>query len=97
MLSLLADGKVRLYARVADSFWSLDEAGKFVAADPPEAYYQMASETVPPEMRRSLSAPGAVTWGVTLPRDTVMQLQALMQRHAAGRLLIQGGGEVSLE
>jgi hypothetical protein len=97
MQSLLDAGRVRLYAAVGDNFWLLDRAGDFVPTDPPEAYYRMADDTVPPELRRLLPVPGEATWGVTLPERTIGQLRGFMQRHDNGRLLIQAGGDVSRE
>ncbi len=95
MQSLLESGQVQLYARVEEAFWSPDESGNFIVVDAPAAYYEMAAETVPVSLRSKLRAPGEPTWGVTLPTQTIEQVQGLMARQEAGRLLIQSRGEVT--
>jgi len=88
---LLQAGKVQLYARQGDQFWSLDTGGVAVPAQTPSSYYKMHTETVPLRLRSSVPGNGVgkeITWGVTLPGEAIGQIQRLTAGRKGGNLLI---------
>ncbi len=97
---LLQAGKVQLYAKHGDQFWSVDADGVAVAAQAPSSYYQMHTATVPTRLRGSVpgNAIGTViTWGVTLPTEAIGQIQRLTTGRKGGNLLIAHDGTVALD
>ncbi|MEJ2273925.1 MAG: hypothetical protein P8Y01_05050 [Woeseiaceae bacterium] len=74
------------------SFWD---------ASTPNAFHEMEANTVPAAVVDALSksglAPESVAWGVTLPGRMRGELDALMQEHAGGLLIIGAGGTVHWE
>lgn len=74
------------------SFWD---------ASMPNAFHEMEAATVPDAVVRALARagiePGAVNWGVTLPGKMSTQLEALMQQHRGGSLIIAANGDIHWE
>jgi hypothetical protein len=74
------------------SFWD---------ASTPNTFHEMEANTVPAAVVAALSksglAPASVAWGVTLPGRMRGELDALMQEHAGGLLIIGAGGTVHWE
>ncbi len=74
------------------SFWS---------ASTPNTFHEMEAATVPravvDALARTGSDTGAVNWGVTLPGRMKTRLDALMQAHGGGSLIIGAGGDIRWE
>jgi hypothetical protein len=74
------------------SFWD---------ASMPNSFHEMESGTVPLAVTTALSGsgiePATVNWGVTLPGRMKAQLDALMQQHRAGTLIIGPNGDIHWE
>ena len=74
------------------SFWD---------ASMPNSFHEMEPSTVPGAVADALSRAGAeandIKWGVTLPGRMKAQLDALMEQHRGGALIINADGEISRE
>jgi hypothetical protein len=74
------------------SFWD---------ASAPNTYHEMETTTVPAPVIDALARTGAETseidWGVTLPGKLRSQLDALLQKHSGGALVIGADGNLRLE
>ncbi len=74
------------------SFWD---------ASTPNTFHEMESATVPGAVIEALSRTGAdagsVSWGVTLPGKLKTRLDALMEAHQGGSLIISAGGDIHWE
>ena len=74
------------------SFWD---------ASTPNSFHEMEADTVPAAVVDALVRSGAasvsVQWGVTLPVRMTAQLDALMQEHRGGELIIGAGGNITRE
>ncbi len=74
------------------SFWD---------ASMPNSYHEMESGTVPVAVTTALARngvePETVNWGVTLPGRMTAQLEALMQQHRGGALVIGSSGDIHWE
>ena len=74
------------------SFWS---------ASTPNAFHEMEAATVPRAVVDALARTGSdtddVNWGVTLPGKMKTRLEALMQAHSGGSLIIGAGGDIRWE
>ena len=74
------------------SFWD---------ASTPNTFHEMEAATVPPAVIEALSRTGtdagSVSWGVTLPGKLKTRLDALMQAHQGGSLIIGAGGDIHWE
>lgn len=74
------------------SFWD---------ASTPNTFHEMETGTVPSAVIDALTRTGTaaseVSWGVTLPGKLTAQLDALMQEHRGGSLIIGAGGEIHWE
>jgi len=74
------------------SFWD---------ASTPNTFHEMETSTVPAAVINALARTGttasAVSWGVTLPGKMTAQLDALMQEHRGGSLIINAGGQIHWE
>ena len=74
------------------SFWD---------ASTPNSFHEMEADTVPvavvDALARSGATSGQVQWGVTLPGKMTAQLNALMQEHRGGELIIGAGGNITRE
>ena len=74
------------------SFWD---------ASSPNTFHEMETSTVPPAVIDALARTGTalsgVSWGVTLPGKMKTQLDALMQEHRGGSLIIDAGGKIHWE
>ncbi|MEM8561369.1 MAG: hypothetical protein AAGF57_04005 [Pseudomonadota bacterium] len=95
--SLLRAQRIRLYARQADRFWSVDPNGRAVPVASPSQYYQMQSDTVPTQIQTALAAILAdrdISWGVALPVAITQQIQALTASQTHGELLITADAKV---
>ncbi len=104
LMRAVAAGQVRLYAisgsraqRMAVS----DSRISFWDASTPNTFHEMESTTVPPAVidahKRSGAASEAVNWGVTLPGKLKSQLDALMQAHTGGSLIISADANIHWE
>ncbi|MDJ0749702.1 MAG: hypothetical protein QNJ11_09485 [Woeseiaceae bacterium] len=73
----------------------------FWDASTPNAFHEMEATTVPTAVIDALARTGApvdgVDWGVTLPGKMKSQLDALMQEHQGGSLLIGAAGDIHWE
>ena len=74
------------------SFWD---------ASTPNTFHEMEATTVPRAVIEALSRTGTdtsiVSWGVTLPGKLKTRLDALMQAHQGGSLIIGAGGDIHWE
>jgi hypothetical protein len=74
------------------SFWD---------ASTPNTFHEMEATTVPPAVidahKRSGAAGRDVNWGVTLPGKLKSQLDALMQAHTGGSLIISADANIHWE
>ena len=104
LMRAIAAGQVRLYAisgsraqRMAVS----DSRISFWDASTPNTFHEMEAATVPPAVidahQRSGAASEAVNWGVTLPGKLKSQLDALMQAHTGGSLIISADANIRWE
>lgn len=96
---LLQTGKIQLYIRQADRFWSVDMNGQKVPVSAPDQYYQMQADTVPAAIRTIIMASTpdtVVSWGVALPVTITRQIQTLTASQTSGELLITSEAEVTL-
>ncbi len=73
----------------------------FWEASTPNSFHEMEAATVPHPVIEALSRTGtdadAVSWGVTLPGKLKTRLDALMQAHEGGSLIIGAGGDIHWE
>ncbi len=106
LLALVAQRRVDVYAWVGgDALQLSSQRGvlRFAPATAPKHFHSMMPDTVPSAVARALerSAPtaqiGTVTWGVTLPADTQLQLEQLVKRHRSGALIIETSGSVRFQ
>ena len=74
------------------SFWD---------ASMPNTFHEMETGTVPQAVIQALARTGMATdkvsWGVTLPGRMKSQLDALMQEHRGGSLIINASGDIHWE
>ncbi len=103
LLALVAQRRVDVYAWVRGDPLRLSlERGvlSFAPASAPKHFHSMMPNTVPSAIARALerSAQTAqadrVTWGVTLPAETQVQLERLIEKHRNGALIIEASGRV---
>lgn len=97
--SLVARGLVSLYAIRQGQFYAMQVNGgdvRFTAAGAPAQYHEMIDTTVPAEIRNSLGAANAVTWGVTLPNATSQQLMRFVRTNYSGSLVIGRDAQLAL-
>jgi hypothetical protein len=73
----------------------------FWEASMPNAFHEMEPVTVPAAVTSALARTGTVAedlnWGVTLPGRMTAQLNALMEEHRGGALIIGANGEIHWE
>ena len=104
LMRAIAAGQVRLYAisgsrarRMAVS----ESRISFWDASTPNTFHEMETTTVPPAVidahKRSGAASQDVNWGVTLPGKLKSQLDALMQAHTGGSLIISADANIHWE
>ena len=104
LMRAIAAGQVRLYAisgsraqRMAVS----ESRISFWDASTPNTFHEMETTTVPPAVidahKRSGAASQDVSWGVTLPGKLKSQLDALMQAHTGGSLIISADANIHWE
>ena len=104
LMRAVAAGQVRLYAisgsraqRMAVS----ESRVSFWDASTPNTFHEMETTTVPPAVidahKRSGAASQDVSWGVTLPGKLKSQLDALMQAHTGGSLIISADANIHWE
>jgi hypothetical protein len=104
LMRAVAAGQVRLYAisgsraqRMAVS----ESRVSFWDASTPNTIHEMETTTVPPAVidahKRSGAANQDVSWGVTLPGKLKTQLDALMQAHTGGSLIISADANIHWE
>ena len=78
-----------------------DSRVSFWDASMPNSFHEMEPTTVPEAVVDALARNGTgtdgVSWGVTLPGRMKTQLDALMEQHRGGGLIIDSSGEIHLE
>ncbi len=101
---LVATGQVGFYAMDAGRAQRMmvsDSRISFWDASTPNTFHEMDAGTVPraviDALRRSGVDASGVNWGVTLPGKLRVQLDALMQQHTGGALVIRTDGSLTLE
>jgi hypothetical protein len=101
---LVATGQVGFYAMDASRAQRMtvsDSRISFWDASTPNTFHEMESTTVPRAVLDALARTGADTssanWGVTLPGKLSARLDALMQQHSGGALVIHADGRLELE
>jgi hypothetical protein len=104
LMRAVAASKVGLYAidtGRAKRMTVSDSRISFWDASTPNAFHEMETHTVPATVVDALQRTGAigpdVSWGVTLPGKTKSQLDALMQSHTGGSLIIGATGDIYRE
>ena len=101
---LVATGQVGFYAMDAGRAQRMmvsDSRISFWDASTPNTFHEMDAGTVPRAVMDALQRSGVdasgVNWGVTLPGKLRVQLDALMQQHTGGALVIRTDGSLTLE
>ena len=101
---LVATGQVGFYAMDAGRAQRMmvsDSRISFWDASTPNTFHEMDAGTVPRAVMDALKRTGvdasSVNWGVTLPGKLRGQLDALMQQHTGGALVIRTDGSLKLE
>ncbi len=101
---LVATGQVGFYAMEAGRAQRMmvsDSRISFWDASTPNTFHEMDAGTVPRAVMDALKRSGVdasgVNWGVTLPGKLRVQLDALMQQHTGGALVIRTDGSLKLE
>jgi hypothetical protein len=104
LLRLVATGQIGLYAiaaRRAQRMTVRNSRISFWDASTPKALHEMEATTVPGVVVDALTRTAidfdAVSWGVTLPGKLKTQLDALMQQHDNGSLVIDANGDILWE
>ena len=99
LLRLVARGEVGVYVTSESQTFALDlsDGIEFRESPPPAQFYAMAAETVPAVLKASYPGAQSGQWGVTLPRETSRSIEAFLAADAAGELIIDAHGRVSLE
>jgi hypothetical protein len=105
--AMIADGRVRVFARTADGRWWQSErsrAAYFRSGAAPSRLHDMSANTVPAAMLSALrrdaggiAGTGAVRWGVALPPEIEARIISLVDGGGAGLLVIAASGRVSLQ
>ena len=100
----VAAHQVGVYAIAADRAMRMtvsESRISFWDASTPNTFHEMDTVTVPAAVIDALARTGSSTdginWGVTLPGKMRSQLDALMQAHQGGSLIIGGTGEIYWE
>ena len=101
---LVAAGKVGFYAFGSGRSQRMtvsESRISFWDASAPNTFHEMETTTVPAPVIDALARTGAETstidWGVTLPGRLRRQLDAFMQEHSGGALVIGADGNLRLE
>jgi len=104
LMRAIAAGQVRLYAisgNRAQRMAVSESRISFWDASTPNTFHEMEATTVPPAVidahKRSGAASQDVNWGVTLPGKLKSQLDALMQAHTGGSLIISADANIHWE
>jgi len=104
LMRAVAASKVGLYAIDAGRAKRMtvsDSRISFWDASTPSVFHEMERTTVPATVVDALSRTGAIgqdiSWGVTLPGKMKSQLDALMQSHSGGLLIIGASGDIYRE
>ena len=101
--TLISGGKVNFYAVAGRKAWQLRLTGgrpDYISSKKPQQIYEMETATVPIEyavaFQQQVAAFGrtAVTWGVTLPAQTMASINRLIEGQKKGDLVIMPDGEV---
>lgn len=102
---LVSRDEVALYAIANRKAWRVmlvNERLSFRPAQTPSRFHEMAAETVPDDVVRTLRrlvtvSPDNLTWGVTLPAATSRQLSEFISAYDSGGLVIGADGALRLE
>ena len=101
---LVATGQVGFFAMDDDGAQRMSVSGNrisFWSAPVPNRYHEMDGNTVPKAVRDALARTGRSAevrhWAVTLPSRLTGELQALMQEHSGGALVIAKDGSLRRE
>ena len=104
LMRAVAASHVGLYAIAGSEAQRMtvsDSRVSFWAASTPNRFHEMEATTVPQTVVEALARTGtradAVSWGVTLPGKLKNRLDALMQAHSGGSLIIGAGGDIRWE
>ncbi len=104
LMRAVAASHVGLYAietHKAQRMTVSDSRVSFWEASTPNTFHEMEAATVPRAVIEALSRTGTdtstVSWGVTLPGKLKTRLDALMQAHEGGSLIIGAGGDIQWE
>jgi len=104
LMRAVAASKVGLYAIDAGRAKRMtvsDSRISFWDASTPNTFHEMERTTVPATVLDALARTGAVgqdiSWGVTLPGKMKSRLDALMQSHSGGSLIIGASGDIYRE
>ena len=104
LMRAVAAGQVRLYAisgNRAQRMAVSESRVSFWDASTPNTFHEMETTTVPPAVidahKRGGAANQDVSWGVTLPGILKSQLDALMQAHTGGSLIISADANIRWE
>lgn len=100
---LVARNEIGLYAIRADKAFRMNVnrgSLSFWPASNPAQFHEMDESTVPNDVVAALrrtGAPGAITWGVTLPSRLSGALNRYLNESRGGELIIDGDGAMRLE
>ena len=104
--ALIVQGRVNFYAIAGQRAWQLKLPGGrpvYTSANSPREIYEMETPTVPSEyasaFHRQVAAFGrhTVTWGVTLPAETISSINQVIESGKGGDLVILTDGKVSVK
>ena len=100
----VAASHVGLYAIESDRAQRMTVSNSRISfwdASTPNTFHEMEAATVPTAvinaLRRTGTTAETVSWGVTLPGRMTAQLDALMQAHRGGSLIIGAAGDIRWE
>ena len=104
LMRAVAAGKVGLYAIDAGRAKRMTVGNSRISfwdASTPNVFHEMETATVPASVVDALARAGtageSISWGVTLPGKMKSQLDALMEAHAGGALIIGASGDIYRE
>lgn len=105
LVGLVEREEVALYAFARDKVWRfmmVEGRQTFRSAQPPRQFHEMARDTVPHQvvrtLRRTVVLPsGPLKWGVTLPAPTAAVLARVIATNEGGDLVIDENGYLHLD
>lgn len=95
--NLVRQGQATLYARMSGKVWKSDSRWNFRISESPGQMYLVigsVSKALQKAFKRSVLTSRSPEWYVTFDRSIAQDIEALMRRHPAGRLVVNADGSV---